>query len=512
MTPPSPTPKPRATRPSPVPKATSPDLPRAPAPVPKATSPDLSRARVPVPKATSPDLPRAHAPVPKATSPDLPRAPAPVPSATSPDRPRRQPLAPRDRPLLTPATRNPATLRHPAPRNPAMPTSRRAHLSFRTALALLLLAAPAIARAAAPTLRLEPLAADDLAAPAVVASRLPAAAPPGGPVRFTWPIDQASDDLAARPAPHSASATGHAQTVTAAALRRGVPLAISGPGAFLKLSPAARDIQLLTPDGHPLRPGAGLRAIGRDGLAFTLDPAAGPGRYTLRAEADTPVRVDLLERGSDLVLVVQAARDVAFVGDTLRVEARLLHRGRPVPAGQLQARLVAPDGHVLTRAMAPQRDGSHAVNLPVRGEPDARPWSIEVELDATIAGRPVRRTTTTAVAVSVPTARLTGAATLTRPGDGLRAELELEVASDSRYAVSAVLHGHNRDGQLQPIAVGQSAAALTPGQRSLALEFDAKLIADSGLRGPFELHDLRLVDQGRMFVLHRQARALAPLR
>jgi hypothetical protein len=181
-----------------------------------------------------------------------------------------------------------------------------------------------------------------------------------------------------------------------------------------------------------------------------------------------------------------------------------------VPAGQLSARLVAPDGRSVTRRFTRQPDGSHVASVPVQGEPDARPWSVEVELTATVAGRPVRRTVTTAVAVSVPTARLTGAAALTRPGEGLRAELELEVASDSRYAVTAVLHGHNREGQLQPIAIGQSAAALAPGRRQLALEFDAKLIADSGLRAPFELHDLRLVDQGRMFVLHRQARALAP--
>ena len=45
-------------------------------------------------------------------------------------------------------------------------------------------------------------------------------------------------------------------------------------------------------------------------------------------------------------------------------------------------------------------------------------------------------------------------------------------------------------------------------RRHLTLAFAAATIAASGMRGPFELHDLRLVDQGRMFVLHRQARAL----
>lgn len=391
----------------------------------------------------------------------------------------------------------------------AMPTPRPLHLRIKAAVGLGLVLAPLAASAAAPTQRLAPPAEHDLAAAAVVTSRIASTAPPGGPVSFTWPIDQASDDLVARPAPHSATTTGHAQTVDAAALRRGVPLAISSPGAFFKVSPAARDLRIITPDGHTLRPGAGLRPIGSDPLAFTLDPAAGTGLFTLRAEADAPIHIDVLERGSEFVLLVQAARDVVFVGEQIHLEARLLHRGRPVPVERLHARLVAPNGHTLTRSLARQRDGGYVATLPVQGEPDARPWSIEVELDATVAGRTVRRTATTAVAVSAPTARLTGTAVVTHPGEGVRAEFALDVASDSRYALSAVLHGHNREGQLQPIAVSQSAAALTPGRRNLALEFDARLIADSGLRAPFELHDLRLVDQGRMFVLHRQARALA---
>lgn len=397
------------------------------------------------------------------------------------------------------------------------------HLAFKTALTIaLLLAAPLAPDAAAspssspaqsPTLRLEPAAADDLSAAAALASRLPSTAPISGPVNFTWPIDQASDDLVARPTPHSAASTGHARTVDPAALRSGVTLAVSSPGAFFKLSPAAREIRVTTPEGHTLRPGAGLNPVGpADDLAFTLDPDLGTGKFLLRAEADVPVRLDVLERDSDLVLLIQAARDVVFVGDSLRVEARLLHRGRPVAAEQLSARLVDPDGRALTRRLTQQRDGSYHVDLPVQapaqGGPDARLWTVEVELAATVADRPVRRSATTAVAVSVPTARLTGLAHVDHHRDGLRAELELEVASDSRYALTAVLHGRNRDGQLQPIAVGQSAAALTPGRRHLTLEFDAATIAASGMRGPFELHDLRLVDQGRMFVLHRQARAL----
>ena len=88
----------------------------------------------------------------------------------------------------------------------------------------------------------------------------------------------------------------------------------------------------------------------------------------------------------------------------------------------------------------------------------------------------------------------------------------VEVASAGRYAATALLYGRNREGQLQPIAVGQTGDQLGPGRRALALRFDAATIAGAGLSGPFELRDVRVVDQGRMFVVHRQARGLAATR
>lgn len=371
-------------------------------------------------------------------------------------------------------------------------------LSFGTAEA-------APQRLAAPT-------AGDLHAPAAIASPAPSQAQATGPASFTWPIDQAADDLDERPIAHTAQSTGHAVTVTAAALRAGLPLPISRPGAFIKISPqsgTATAISVLAPDGRQHTIGAGLRRIGSaDGGAFTLDPALGTGVFMLRLTASTDVRIDVLERDSDVVFLAQAASDVVFVGDELQVEARLLHRGKPVPADRVTATLHAPDGRTLARTLTRARDGSYRARLPVRGSsgPAGQPWKVELQADARVDGRPVRRSTTTAVAVSVPTARPTGAIELTRPREAVRAELELDVASPGRYAVTAVLYGRNRDGQLQPIAVGQAADDLEPGRRILALEFDAATVTASGLRGPFELRDLRLVDQGRMFVLHRQAR------
>ncbi len=350
--------------------------------------------------------------------------------------------------------------------------------------------------------------AGDVVAPAAVASAAPSSAPAGGPAQFTWPIDQAADDLDERPAVHVARSTGYAQTVSAAQLRRGVQLPVAHVGAFLKLS-GATGIVVRDPDGAVVA----MRRVGAasDG-AFTLEPAAGTGVFVVQGEASAPVRIDVLERGSEVVLLASADSDVVFHGDEVSVQARLLAGGQVV-AGRMVARLIAPDGRVASVTLARGSDGGYHGRLPVAGAvgPVGRPWTVEFVADAKVGGRAVRRTTTTAVAISVPTARLLGTG-LGRQGEALAAEFRLEVASEGRYAATALLYGRNREGQLQPIAVGQTADQLTPGRRALALSFDAATISASGLRGPFELRDVRVVDQGRMFVVHRQARGLAAAR
>jgi hypothetical protein len=375
--------------------------------------------------------------------------------------------------------------------------------------ALLLLSAHLPADALAAPARLLPAASGDLAAAGTIASAAPSTAPVGGPVRFTWPIDQAADDLTSNP-PHRAESTGHAGTLTRAALRRGVAVPVSRPGALVVLSPrsgpAPRDVAVVAPGGVTHTPGDGLRLVGPG--AFVLDPGLGVGVFTVRAAVDDDVRLDVRERGSDIVLAVQAAADVAFVGDRVSVEARVVRGGQALAGARVSARLVDPHGKdrgALTRG----RDGRlHAV-VPAGAGAGAGGtlWTVEVTADLTVDGVAVRRTARTAFAVAVPTARLTGAARVDL-SRGVHVGLELDVASPGRYAATAVLYGTNREGAFQPIAVGQSADELAPGRGWLELEFDAAAVAASGMRAPYEFRDLRLADQGRMSVLHRQARGL----
>ena len=56
--------------------------------------------------------------------------------------------------------------------------------------------------------------------------------------------------------------------------------------------------------------------------------------------------------------------------------------------------------------------------------------------------------------------------------------------------------------------MAQSAAVIEGRAGSIQLQVDADMLKASGLRAPFEVRNLELLDQGRMFVLQRQQRAL----
>lgn len=401
-------------------------------------------------------------------------------------------------------------------------------------LGAVLLAAP-LALAAATPAALLPRAAGDLAADALARSAAPtSAATERAPVQFAWALDQSADDLDARPAPHRSESRAHWFRADARALAAGVALAIDEPGALIKLSPQSgarldlAALELVDARGR-VHPGASalisqtdpehLKAAGMAFSAgtaiFNLDPALGAGEFTLRARlpGKEQLVVYVLERDSDVVLSLAPVADVVFDGQRVAVEARLQQGAtRLLGASKIRGELVAPDGHRQPISLARGRDGVYRGSLTA----DARPaapgalWSLEVHAEArTARGAAVRRSVTAAVALSVPTARLVGTARIEALGaGGVRTRLDVESAAPGRYAVSAVLYGTNREGALQPIAAGQSAAWIDGERGELALDFDATTLSASGMRAPFELRDLRLVDQGRMHLLHRQARGL----
>lgn len=399
-------------------------------------------------------------------------------------------------------------------------------------LFLALVGLPLVAGAASVTLL--PAAPGDLAGARELTAASPDFAGPAvshDPVRFSWAVDR-SAELALRPQPAVASSRQYWLHATAAQLAEGVVLATTAPAALVRVNPAdgaaerALDpaaLRLTAPDGRVWRDGEGMEliadaaAVAKSDTPFVAGTAAfrlrgdlGAGRYLLQAPTaalppETLFVIHVLEPASPIVAELRSDRVDALAGSPVTVRLQLADDGRPLDPSQVSGDLINPSGERRPLAARAGRDG--ATLLTARPGTARVPglWEVEAHVVGKAGGLEVRRDVRTAFAAAVPSARLGETAVVERGADGLSASFAVETASEGRYEVRAVLWGTDAAGTLVPAAVGAAADWLPVGNGNLRLEFAPELY--DGLHAPFELRDLQLNDQGRMGVLHRQARA-----
>ena len=90
---------------------------------------------------------------------------------------------------------------------------------------------------------------------------------------------------------------------------------------------------------------------------------------------------------------------------------------------------------------------------------------------------------------------------------GLTLSMGIQAAMASRYQLAGTLYGTRSDGSLVPAAVAHSAAWLGVGTASITLNFDGSSMTESQLKAPYELRDLRLINQADMSLIERRERA-----
>jgi len=339
-------------------------------------------------------------------------------------------------------------------------------------------------------------------------------------VSLSWALDREAPPIAAAPV-HVAASRGYWQRIAATDLVEGLELPVTASGALVRISPTTpgtgldpRDLVLVNGAGQVFEGGSGvqalvspdqMRAAGQSGVApdtavFRLGEDLGTGNILLYG--NKPGRndyvIDVLERGSDLELLVRTGQDTYLWGQTLTVSTELRDGGRLIQPASLSGTIIDPDGRSYPLVFARGATNA-ALRLPEAGGGPGL-WQVQISAGGTSGKNLFRRTARTAFAVSQPTARFSGKVAT----DGTSATLGLEVAVAGRYEVRALLYGTDETGSLQPLAVGNSAAWLEPGAAVASLEFDSELVADSGLNAPFVVRDLRLFHQNRMSLLHRQ--------
>ena len=319
--------------------------------------------------------------------------------------------------------------------------------------------------------------------------------------------------------------------VTAADLAAGVPVFTHGPGALVRINPAPgekavtaldpRTFVLVDPAKRQLGEGAGMELIAtadqlkaagtpfaEGTVAFRLRADLGAGTFTLKAADLGAGRyvMHVLDHASPLALTVSTERSSYLHGQTLVVRVGLAGAKGGTPEGFV----ASPAGRSWPLQFERGRDGAFEARLVLDAAERPAPglWEAHIAFQGQADGLALRRYGKVAFAVAMPSARLDGSAERMGGDAGLSVRLGLEMAAAGRYEVRGMLFGSDAQGQLHPIAVGHSAAWLEAGNATLTLGFDQTMIEASGLGAPFEVRDLRLVDQGTMGLLHRQGRGL----
>jgi len=311
-----------------------------------------------------------------------------------------------------------------------------------------------------------------------------------------------------------------------AALGRGIELPLTAPGAVIRVSAAGR--ASLSLDNVGLRhngrsvaaegftdasaSGLSLRGAGwsvpENTVAFRLNKRVGAGTLNLIVEglaSDAPVLVHVHEPNSPYVARLELNRQAFLAGQTLEAALEVRH-----PGGQMIPRaagmMLRADEDAIGNMMRPRAsDGVWQITTAARAaEVPGTLQEVHAHVDTVIDGIRVRRDLSQAVAIAPAMARLTGDVQIRREA-GLNLALGVETALQGRYQLRGTLYATDKRGEMQPVALAESAAVLDAGSSFLGLQFDLDAARSAGYGAPFELRDLSLFDQGRLLLLERRA-------
>lgn len=337
--------------------------------------------------------------------------------------------------------------------------------------------------------------------------------------------------------PHRESARGYRMVVSARELALGVTVPVLVDKPAVRISPegaVAIDPKALSIEdavGHKFELGTGMEKIA-DAKAMKATGAFTPGTtgFMLRPEiartnrvvfryADAAklapthkIMIEVMEPGTDTTLALAAVDTTFVVGNKVGFDLAW----ERTTAGSLgsfetSAWLKSPSGKVTPLTLATNAASAHGDALVDAA--DGRPgelWEVEVDGVAKLDdGRTVKRTVKTAFSVAQPTARVAQTTGGVGSGGDINVSFDVEVGSAGRYDVGVVVFGTTDDGKLVPAVASHSAKMLEPGKHSQTLVIKSGLLKEAGVHAPFEVRDVRLTDQSRLGLLHRQARALS---
>ncbi|WDE04330.1 DUF4785 family protein [Thalassomonas viridans] len=309
-------------------------------------------------------------------------------------------------------------------------------------------------------------------------------------------------------------------------LSRGIAVNISQPGALIRLSGKSNSAldaatQSINPAHLELSKGKikldspfsqsvtqeqlATANIFPNSSAVTLNKALGTGKFTLRVTRDLDNNqkyiVNVKEKGSAHKLQLTLPKQSYLAGEPLNFDAGIYRDDLALTDSIHQAYIKLPTGEKQAVALT-AKDGRYRVEVPQELDAPLPGRLYELHLESQVAdnGIRVKRNGKVAFAMAKQTAQMTGEVEV----QNSQALVGLEVASEGRYEVSALVSGTDSQGRQIRVMLSRSAYYLAPGSHKVAVNFDTKILADAGVKAPYKVENLRLVDQSRMALLAQQ--------
>lgn len=352
------------------------------------------------------------------------------------------------------------------------------------------------------------------------------------PVKFAWALEGVTADSLGQ-SPARVESRQYWVDATGADLAGGVSLPLTSRGAVIRVSPleAGGDIGIdpasvqLSVNGKrfdstksmmQVTDGASLQRLGMSvpaqTIAFKLDKAIPPGKLDLavaRLPADQKLVVHVFEPDSDWVAELALPRDTFVAGETLEFGFGLGDGQGKARIDSVQAVLADPYADKTWALEIDKADGTLTRRAPTDRFVSGLDGLFEayVYLETVHDGLTIRRDLKLPVSIVPPLAKFSGQ-TVAVLDDGLTLEVGVETAVPGRFQLNGQVFGTAADGTLKPLAMAQSAAVIDGRAGSIQLQVSGDMLKSSGLSAPFQVRNLELLDQGRMFVLQRRQSGL----
>lgn len=245
-----------------------------------------------------------------------------------------------------------------------------------------------------------------------------------------------------------------------------------------------------------------LGAMGQQLLQ--LKPELGKGQFIITADPglmkfadeDAPYLIQVFDKNSTAYLSIATDKSHYYQGDELTVNITLTEDDYYYPVDEIEAALVNSLGEVIPISVQHMDKNVYQAKTTLNSNQNSLGvnWYVTTDVTSIIDYEVIKRHAHTAISYSIPSAAIRE---IHRKGTNtLEFSAHVDVATNSRYALQAVLFGTNNQGKIEPIQTAQSSALLTAGERKINFSFDANEV-QGNYKAPFYLGYLRLTDYGQ---------------